>query len=162
MKLNDLLFEEKEQEEPEGISEAGIEYYRDPILGLDKYGRGKLAVKMAQFSILTQTKLSLKEFWEKREEKRLIDQFIRATLSLGKKYGLSDKYTFANYEDVVDQLFGTQKRQLDVVFEMEPGFDFKGNFREDKFSITKVRHDKEEAETGAWAAKEKKELEKIK
>ena len=35
-------------------------------------------------------------------------------------------------------------------------------FKDERFSISKVRHDEGEAEQGAWAKKEKEELERLK
>ena len=100
-------------------------------------------------------------FWNKKEEIKLVDQFIRATLKIGKNHGLKDTYTFENLEKVVSDLFARQKQEPDVAFKVEPGAEFEPSFKNDKFSIQRVKFDKEEADTGEWVAKEKEELKKL-
>ena len=160
MKLVDALMEDKK----EGTPEAAVEYFRKPHYGMDKQGRANLAVKLNQLSILTSKTFTLKEFWDIKDESKLVEQFIKATLELGRTYGIIDntKMDFENYQYVVDNLFGTKKMKNDITFLMEPGYNFKGLFQKEKFSISKIKHDDEEAKRGAWAHKEKKELEKLK
>ena len=154
MKLYEVV-----EKEPEPNYETSVEYRRS--WNADNTGPKHLAVIMSQLSLLKTTKVGLKEFWDNRN-KKLIDQFIRATLKYGKRYTLSDEYSFDNYEDVVDSLFGRKEASpADIIFELEPGFKFKGNFEDDKFSITRIRHDKKEAERGIWARKEGEELAKL-
>lgn len=147
MKLKNILYEARK-----GITEAGIEYYT--------YG-GYLRVKLSQWSILRSTDFSLEQFWKQKSKEKLVDQFIKATYSIAKKYGLNKPYTFEGFQDIVNVLFYKSKRDLDILFDFEPGFDFKGLHKENKFSIEKIVHDEEEAKTAKWAQKERGELLKL-
>ena len=162
MRLDELLslFEQVK----ESIPEATVEYFRKPQYGYDKQGRANLAVRLSQLSLLTTKNFKLEEFWRKQDESKLVEQFIKATFKLGKEYGIYDgpKKDFETYQYIIDNLFSRNKQESDIIFYMEPGFDFKGSFKGEKFSIAKIKHDEGEAETGKWAHKEKKELEKLK
>ena len=160
MKLNNALFLNEQKETPE----ASIEYFREPTYGYDEQDRGNLAVKLSQFSILATKTLRLKEFWDKRKESKLAEQFIKATFELGRKYKVIDntKRDFESYKSVVENLFGTKKPKGDIIFYLEPGYNFKGLFKEERFSIARVKHDEGEAKRGAWAKKERGELTKLK
>lgn len=149
--------------EKEGTPEASIEYFRKPHFGYDKEDRANLAVKLNQLSLMSSRVFKLKDFWDKQKESKLIDQFVKATFRLGKEYGVvnSNKQDFDTYKYIIENLFSREKKEADIIFNMEPGFNFKGLFKGDKFSIAKVRHDEGEAKTGAWASKERKELEKL-
>jgi hypothetical protein len=160
MKFEEALY----LEQKEGSPEAAIEYFRKAQYGYDKENKGALAVKLSQFSILTTKEMPLKDFWDRRKDSKLVEQFVKATLKLGKKYKVieKEKEDFETYSFVVENMFGRKKPELDIVFDMEPGYNFKGLFKGEKFSIAKVKHDEEEAERGAWATKEKEELGKLK
>lgn len=154
-----LLFEIKE-----GSPEASVEYFRKPQFGYDKKDRAALAARLNQLSLLTSKEFRLKDFWDKQKESKLVDQFVKATFQLGKEYGIIDnhKKDFDTYKYIIDNLFSREKREQDITFFMEPGFNFKGLFKGERFSIAKIKHDKQEAEIGKWAHKERKELEKLK
>jgi hypothetical protein len=147
MKLENILCEVRK-----GITEAGIEYYT--------HG-GYLRVKFSQWSIMRSTDFSLEQFWKQKSKEELVNQFIKATYSIAKRYGLNKPYTFEGFQDIVDALFYKSKRDLDILFDFEPGFDFKGLYKEDRFSIEKIAHDEEEAKTAKWAQKERGELSKL-
>jgi len=160
MRLDEvLLFEIKE-----GTPEASVEYFRKPQFGYDKQDRGNLAVRLNQLSLLTSKVFKLKDFWDKQKESKLVEQFVKATFHLGKEYGIVEKSRkdFESYKYIIDNLFSREKKEQDIIFFMEPGFNFKGLFKGERFSIAKIKHDEGEAETGKWAHKEKKELEKLK
>jgi hypothetical protein len=162
VKIRQFLTLLEQQKDPTGTPETGIEYYTNAILGYDKDGDPEIEVALSQMSLLKVTKMSLREFWNKRDDKKLVEQFIKATLGIAKKYGINSKYTYESYHKAVKELFQKHNDKLDILFELEPGYNFKGLFKDDKFSIHKIRHDKGEAETGAWARKEREELSKLK
>jgi len=148
MKLDEALLFEKIHE---GTPEASIEYFRKAQYGYDKEGRGALAVRLNRLNILTTKVFKLRDFWEKQKESELIEQFIKATFGLSKKYGIADrgKKDFETYQYVVENLFST-KNKSDITFYIESGYNFKGLLKGEKFSISKIKRE------------EKKELEKLK
>jgi hypothetical protein len=157
LKLKQALLEQKE-----GTPEASIEYFRKAQYGYDKEGKGALAVKISQFSLLKIRTVKLKDFWDEKKESKLVEQFVKATFNLGKKYKIIDnhKIDFETYQYIVENLFSAKKPQSDIIFDMEPGYDFKGFSEKEKFSISKIRHDESEVERGNWHTR--KELKKLK
>jgi hypothetical protein len=145
-------------EEEERKNETMVEYYESLIV--HNTGPKNMVANLVKYSTWTGVEMGLKDFWGARE-KQLIDQFIRATLKYGKSQGLSDKYSFENYEDVVHTLFKKKTLEPDVAFELEPGFDFRPQAGKDKFSIKRINYDEKEAKVGKWARKEREELSKL-
>jgi hypothetical protein len=143
--------------------EVAVEYFRKGHEKYDPQSRSNLMVKLSQLSLLQTKTYTLKDFYDLRKDSKLIGQFVRATFLLAREYDIlkNKKEDFESFQYVVDNLFGMSKRKNDITFYMEPGFDFKGVFKTNRFSISKMEHDKEEASRGSWAAKEREELRKI-
>lgn len=140
MKLTEAL-------QPESTPETAIEYYRDA----KRPENESLMVALSKFSLLTVDEMTLKEFWDKKQDIELVNQFIKATMNIGlKTYKLKPKgdTEFDKYKSIITILFDKKRATADIKFELEPGYDFKGVFGKDKFSITKIRHDREEASSG--------------
>lgn len=145
-----------------GSPEAAVEYFRKGHSGYDPASRSNLMATLSQLSLLKTKTFTLKEFWDMKDDDKLINQFVLATFLLAREYGIlkNKKENFEAFQYVVDNLFGMSKRKNDITFHMEPGYDFKGVFKTNRFSISKMEHDKEEARIGSWAAKERDELRK--
>jgi len=141
MRLNEVLLFEQVRE---GTIEASIEYFRKAQYGYGKESIGALEVRLSQSNTLATKVFKLREFWEKQKESKLIEQFVKVTFELGKKYGILkfNKKDFETYQYIVESLFSTDKRESDITFYMKPGYNFKGFLKGEKFNIFKIKHDK--------------------
>lgn len=123
----------------EETAEIAIEYYwSEP--------EQSLMVDLSKFSLLTVEKMKLKDFWGLREKSELVNQLIKATMKIAKKMGFESEGTsdYQKYKNLVDKLFRQKRVRNDITFFLEPGFNFKGLFNDDKFSISKIEYDTDE------------------
>ena len=146
-----------ENDVKEGTPETAVEYYWSEQ-------ENSIMVNLSKLSLLTVDKLKLKEFWDLRDEKDLINQFVKATMKIAARMGFESegKTEYQKYKNLVEKMFKPRGGKLDITFFLEPGYNFKGLFDKDKFSISKVVYDEAELKQSKKEQEYEKKREQIK